>query len=149
MKKIILVSMLVLGLIMVLMPTQAFAKINYTNRIFTPGVNKDTMINYINYSIYDYKKFTNIQKADKSKNTYDFFISYVSIKTKNNGYCAVATIFVLNEHSRVWNAARSLCDTGKILIHAAGSIKKGLLDINRIVIRQLITATNGYYKAWK
>ncbi len=149
MRKIILVSMLVLGLIMVLMPAQAFAKIDYTTAMMGDRANTKSMHNVIRYGIYDYKKFSNIQKAVHSKNTYYFLISDVSAKSKNNTYCAVATIFVLNEHNSIWHAAESICDTGEILIHVVGSIKKGLLDINKIAIRKILTGTNEEYKIWR
>ena len=72
MKKIILVSMLVLGLIMVSMPTQAFAKID-SSITTANSADKKSINDFIIYGIYDYKKFGNIQKAIKSKNMYVFF----------------------------------------------------------------------------
>ena len=150
MKKIILVLMLVLGLIMILMPAQAFAKISYSMITTAKGADKKSINDFIYYGIYDYKKFGNIQKADKSENSYDFFISDSSTVPYDNVYCNVASIFVFTVKTQdTWKAIRGICDNGKDLILGEGSIKKGVSELRTIVIRRIMTETNKEYKSWR
>ncbi len=153
MKKVTLFFVLFL-IILFLPPRIAYSKVFYGTRFqLSGGVTKKYLSKTIYFGIYNYKKFNNIQKANKSLKNYMFFISLVMAKPIKNSHirCETDTIFVTNKYNTdtFWSGSNSTCNTDNYLIKHKGGINKGLKSEDILIIARLLSGANKYYHLWK
>lgn len=147
MKKIILF----LILFVLVIPSLAYAKVNFGSELSLRGANKKYISNFISFGIYNYKKFANIQKAIHSSKNYMFFITDIMAKPLRAVNCATASVFVTNKYntSKYWSAYISLCETDSKLRSTKGSVSAGLKHMNIFLIAHILKDVNKYYNIWK